>query len=224
MPLSHGPPGTRKNSVMLNYNLAQQIPSLDSISGSGSFVNLDNLALGLPANVPHQGDPGLTLDESRSHLSIWCMLSSPLILNYNIFESEKVADPEITRMVMNKEAVAINQDPLRETAVRIDGSRAYYTMLPRLPLQWSTWSNGEQLAKPLANGDVAVLIFNRFNASLNVALDFRDIGNTSMRCWIERGIWQGRDLGRLNYTFNAALLPHVCRFLRLSAPSQCKPQ
>ena len=51
--------------------------------------------------------------------------------------------------------VAINQDPLGKTAVRIDGSRSYYTMLPRLPLQWNMWSNGEQLAKPLVNGDVA---------------------------------------------------------------------
>jgi hypothetical protein len=45
-------------SVMLNYDLAQAIPSLDSISGPGSFVNLDNLALGLPFGVPHAGDPG----------------------------------------------------------------------------------------------------------------------------------------------------------------------
>ena len=69
----------------------------------------------------------------------------------------------------------------------------------------------------------AVLIFNRFNTSLNVTLDFQDIGNTSMRCWNARDIWQGRNLGRLNYTFGATLLPHACRFLRLSAPSQCGP-
>ena len=33
------------------------------------------------------------------------MLSSPLILNYNIFDGEKAVDPEITKMIMNKEAV-----------------------------------------------------------------------------------------------------------------------
>ena len=68
---------------MLNYDLQQSIPSLDSISGPGSFALLDNLALGLPANVPHKGDPGLTLVEAQTHMAIWCIMASPLIINYN---------------------------------------------------------------------------------------------------------------------------------------------
>jgi hypothetical protein len=38
-------------SLMLNYDLQQAIPSLDSIAGPGSFAFLDNLAVGLPKNV-----------------------------------------------------------------------------------------------------------------------------------------------------------------------------
>ena len=53
---------------MLNYDLQQAIPSLDSIAGPGSFAFLDNLAVGLPADVPHKGDTGLTLDEARPAL------------------------------------------------------------------------------------------------------------------------------------------------------------
>ena len=56
----------------VNYDLQQAIPSLDSISGPGSFALLDNLALGLPPNVPHPGDPGLTVTESSTHFAIWC--------------------------------------------------------------------------------------------------------------------------------------------------------
>jgi alpha-galactosidase len=58
-------------SIMLNYDLQQAIPSLDSLSGPGSFAFLDNLAVGLPPNVPHKGDTGLTLDEAHTHFSIW---------------------------------------------------------------------------------------------------------------------------------------------------------
>lgn len=58
-------------SIMLNYDLQQAIPSLDSISGPGSFAFLDNLAVGLPPNVPHKGDTGLTFIEAQTHFSIW---------------------------------------------------------------------------------------------------------------------------------------------------------
>ena len=63
----------------VNYDLQQAIPSLDSISGPGSFALLDNLALGLPPNVPHAGDPGLTVTESSTHFAIWCKECCPLI-------------------------------------------------------------------------------------------------------------------------------------------------
>ena len=49
-------------------------------------------------------------------------------------------------------------DALGKAAVRIDGSRTCATLTHRTPMQAPTraWANGEQLAKPLANGDVAV--------------------------------------------------------------------
>jgi alpha-galactosidase len=59
--------------------------NLGRLTGPGSFAFLDNLAVGLPANVPHRGDTGLTVDEARTHFSIWSIMASPLILNHNIF-------------------------------------------------------------------------------------------------------------------------------------------
>ena len=94
----------------------------------------------------------------------------------------------------------------------------------RMPMQRATaWSNGEQLEKPLANGDTAVLLFNRLNSTMSLALDFEDVGDTSKRCWQVRDLWAGKDLGRHNGTFIAqAVPPHGCRFLRLSAGEVCK--
>ena len=97
-------------SIMYNYDLQQSIPSLDSISGPGSFALLDNLALGLPPNVPHKGDPGLTLVEASTHMAIWCIMASPLIINYNIFAPDRgTVDPEVVKIVMHEEAIAIDQ-------------------------------------------------------------------------------------------------------------------
>jgi hypothetical protein len=34
------------------------------------------------------------------------------------------------------------------------------------------WGNGEQLAKPLANGDVAVLLFNRLATPIDIVCEY----------------------------------------------------
>jgi hypothetical protein len=82
-------------AVMLNYDLQQAIPNIPGLTGPGSFAFLDNLVVGLPPNVPHAGDPGLTLVEARSHFSLWVMMASPLLLNHDIFHQPK----EITDII-----------------------------------------------------------------------------------------------------------------------------
>ena len=88
-------------------------------------------------------------------------MASPLILNHNIFPGPKAVDPAVTEIITNKEVIAINQDALGKSAVRIDGSATWDRLLHRTPMQPAAWRNGEQLEKPLANGDIAVLLFNR---------------------------------------------------------------
>ena len=52
-------------------------------------------------------------------MAIWCIMASPLIINYNIFAPEVgTVDPEVVRIVMHDEAIAINQDALGKSAVR----------------------------------------------------------------------------------------------------------
>jgi hypothetical protein len=41
---------------------------------------------------------------------------------------------------MNKEVIAINQDALGKSAVRIDGARSWNTLVHRLPMQADAWS------------------------------------------------------------------------------------
>lgn len=46
--------------------------------------------------------------------------------------------------------------------------------------QANPWSNGEQLEKPLANGDTAILLFNRLNTTIDISLVFEDIGKVCL--------------------------------------------
>ena len=41
-------------------------------------------------------------------MAIWCIMASPLIINYNIFAPERgTVDPEVVKIVMHEEAIAI---------------------------------------------------------------------------------------------------------------------
>jgi alpha-galactosidase len=67
--------------------------------------------------------------------------------------------PETKSILLNKEVIAINQDPLARA-----GDRAYQTG----PLEVST--------KPLAGGDVAVGLFNRLRSRTEMTLNLSAAG------------------------------------------------
>ena len=117
--------------------------------------------------------------------------------------------------------------PFNEFLVAASGdSHSGDGLKPRVPgvcADHQRWPNGEQLARPLANGDWAVLLFNRLNSSLAITLDFEDIGDTSKRCFAVRDVWSKTDLGNFTGSFVAEGVPaHGNRFLRLRA-LQCPP-
>ena len=55
------------------------------LSGPGCYSSADMLVVGV-VNGPHglSGDPGLTPAETRTHFAAWCIVSSPLILSYDV--------------------------------------------------------------------------------------------------------------------------------------------
>jgi hypothetical protein len=65
---------------MYNYDIQQAIPGIAAQTKPGSFPMLDQLMVGMPKGLPAARDPGLTMAETRTHFSIWCMMASPLWL------------------------------------------------------------------------------------------------------------------------------------------------
>jgi len=87
---------------------------------------------------------GGTMDfiASRTEYSLWAMWSAPLLIATDV----RNLTAEKASILLNKEAIAINQDALAHAADRLRNDSA----------------TGEQLwARPLANGDRAVLLFHR---------------------------------------------------------------
>ena len=58
------------------------------------------------------GNPGLSLVESRSHFSLWCMLAAPSMVGNNL----RKISPEVLKILTNKDAISVDQDKLGKQA------------------------------------------------------------------------------------------------------------
>ncbi len=109
-------------------------------------------------NDPDMMMIGMTgLDETmcRSHMAMWCMLNSPLMLGLDLRRVEK-GDP-IHKIISNKELIDLNQDPLGVQAKRI-----FSTLESDNPDKVYLRDNKriDVLAKPLSDKSVAIAFIN----------------------------------------------------------------
>lgn len=120
-----------------------------------------NVKLHEYASVGHYNDPdmlevgngNLTYNQNISHFSTWCMMNSPLILGNDL----RVMNDQVKQIVTNKDLIAINQDPLGKQAKRVKKGMV------------------DVLAKPLADGSVAVCFFNKSSIPQKAKYDLRKL-------------------------------------------------
>ncbi len=132
------------DSITSQYNKAVV---MDEFSGPDRGWNdPDMLVIGME---------GISLTMSRTHMSMWCMMNAPLMLGMDLRRVEK--GDELWKIMANREVIALNQDPLGVQAKRIycsleeeNPDTVYITNNDRVDI----------LAKPLSDGDVALLFVN----------------------------------------------------------------
>lgn len=113
------------------------------------------------------------LVEARSHMSLWAMLSAPLMIGYDL---RKASQP-LLDVFGNAAIIALDQDPAGNQAVLAFDS-----------------DDVQILVKTLASGDKAVAIFNRTSAPLKASLTaeqlkFRPDAEVALT-----DLWSGRKL------------------------------
>src|SRR6185503_10206729 len=118
----------------------------------------------------------LTPDEQYTHITLWCLVSSPLLLGCDL---EKL-DEFTLNLLSNDEVLAVNQDSLgkQATCVAREGDLRVY-------------------AKPLEDGSQAVGLFNTSsNASATVTVKWADLRIKGPRK--VHDVWRQKDLGRFD--------------------------
>jgi alpha-galactosidase len=139
------------------------------------------------------GRTGMTDTEQRSHFALWAMMASPLIAGNDI-RSMSTATQAILK---NQNLIAINQDTLglQATQVTGDGSRRI-------------------LAKRLADGDVAVALFNQSGSTMTISTTAAAIGKSGTSFTL-RDAWTGATTTTTG-TISASVPAHGTAVYRVS--------
>ena len=176
--------GTYKNLGVLQILDLQD--TLRAYAGPDGWNDPDMLQVG----------NGMTVAEDRAHFTMWCMLSAPLMAGNDL----RIMSPETFEILMNREAIAIDQDPLGIQGFPFKKEGDLHTWL-----------------KPLSEGKWAVCFLNRGTQDVSLSIDWKHFTvedelsgqqlDTQKKAYTVRDIWAKKDLGTTGSTGLTTLLP-----------------
>jgi alpha-galactosidase len=138
----------------------------------------------------------LTPNEQYTHISLWCLLGSPLLIGCDMTQ----LDDFTLNLLTNDEVVEVSQDPLGRQASRV-------------------FKEGdlEVWAKDLEDGSKAVGLFNRGVWKSRVAVRWSDLGIQGKQA--VRDLWRQKELGTFEKEFTTPVPRHGVVLVKMSKKS-----
>jgi alpha-galactosidase len=166
---------------------------LHGYGSPGGWNDLDMLVVGLKGRGQISGG-GMSFLEYQTHMSMWVMACSPLMIGCDV----RKIDTETASLLMNREVLAINQDPLGKPAQRVKqiGTCEIWT-------------------KPLADSATAVAVINRGSRGEDLILKARDIGLLETPK-LARNLWSGQDIADFKMEITQRVEPHETILLKIT--------
>lgn len=173
-------------------NIADKTSSLGEYAGPGGWNDPDMLIVGINGNSQTINNGaekyGCSETQYRSHMSLWCMMSSPLLCGNDLRKMDKAT----LTTLMNPEIIAINQDPLGKQAQRAVCNDKY-----------------EIWIKPLADGSHAIACLNKESISAKINISFNELSLPNELSF--RDIWEHQNIGKKKVGFIVKALPYECK-------------
>ena len=157
----------------------------------GHFNDPDMLIVGKVGWGPQLHNTRLTPDEQYTHISLWCLLSAPLLIGCDMSQ----LDDFTLNLLNNDEVISIDQDALAKPAKK---------MLDKNQIQ--VWT------KELEDGSRAIAIFNLDDKANKQQINFSEIQlPASLKL---RDLWRQKDLGVFANSYSVSIPPHGVLLLR----------
>lgn len=176
-------------------SVAKNALDVGGVAGPGGWNDPDMMVVGLDGKGFVGGlGGGCTRNEYEAHFAIWCMLAAPLLMGHDV----RNTTPEIAEILLNRELIAINQDPL--------GIQGF-----RLPAM----SNDDLvIAKPLDGGDIAFCMVNDTESTKKIILSWHYCGWEMTDSVRLRDVINHKDIGTVSCGTFAELPPHTAAVYR----------
>jgi alpha-galactosidase len=175
-------PGPWQNSVSdIGFNQDAWVQH----GGPGGWNDPDMLVVGRVGWGPKLHDTKLTPPEQYTHISLWCLLSAPLLIGCDL----EHIDAFTLNLLTNDEVLAINQDPLGISARRI-----------------ATIGAIDIYSKRLEDGGTALGLFNRGDIPHTITVKLDRIGLGGRQFF--RDLWRQKDAGTFEKEMSFTVQPH----------------
>ena len=134
----------------------------------------------------------LTPNEQYTHMSMWAILCSPLLIGCDLTQLD-----DFTRSLLtNDEVLETSQDELGAQAACVaKGPRA------------------EVWAKPMSDGSIVLALFNTYAIPTRITADFDSLGLAGR--WRVRDLWRQKDIGTFSSQYCCDVLSHATQLVRL---------
>lgn len=174
------------------YKIGFSQAKLADYARPGGWNDPDMLILGMVGWGENLHATRLTPYEQYTHMSLWSLLSAPLLLGCDLSK----LDAFTLNLLTNDEVIALDQDALGKQA--------------RLVLDKDST---QVFVKDLQDGTKAVGIFNLSNTFHEIKLTWSEInlyGNIQVR-----DIWQQKDLGSKKDSYSVMIPPHGVQLVKI---------
>ena len=138
------------------------------------------------------GNGGMSATEYRTHMSLWSMLAAPLLAGNDI----RAMNDETKQILLNKDVIAIDQDKAGH-----QGHRAAQS------------GDTETWVKPLADGGIAVALFNKGETGADMKAVWADLGVKKANK--VRDLWAHKDLTGAETEYSATVPSHGVVMVRV---------
>ena len=187
------PGSTAKWSSVVS--IIDQNKFLAAYCSQGHYNDMDMLEVGR----------GLSTEEDRSHFSMWCIMSSPLLLGNDLTKMTAATKAILT----NPEVIAVNQDTTGLQAKLVsDNTRGLQV--------WAKPLNG-RLSK-----ERAVVLFNRSEVAANISVKWKELNLIGSA--LVRDLWNRTDKGYYDSIYTATVPAHGVVMLKVTGSAITLPE
>jgi alpha-galactosidase len=185
----------------------------------GAWNDPDLLVIGIYGKGASSSDlaaKGLNDVEYRTQMSLWSMLSAPLLATADL----RVISPASLAILTNPEVIDVDQDPAGREPVLVswqgqplawpdEADKAH--AIPAAPSHFA----GEVWSKQMADGSMVLALLNRSSQPMTITAEWADVGlHGKLRV---RDLWLRKDAGIFTDRYPALVPGHGTELIRVWA-------